>query len=95
MLMGKQLSEWVSRTSKLLVNMGQVYNVILRQSTTFTRLKLDGLKIWEEMSESSDLITLMKGIKGLVFRNNDTEFFYIGMRSALRGFLNLHQGGKP
>ena len=90
MLMGKQLSEWVSRASKLLVNMGQLYNVILRQSTTFTRLKLDGLKVWEEMSESSDLITLMKGIKGLVFRNNDTEFFYIGMRSALRGFLNLH-----
>ena len=29
MLLGKQLSEWVSQTSKLLENMGQAYNVIL------------------------------------------------------------------
>ena len=40
MLLGKQLSEWVSQTSKLLENMGQAYNVILGQSTAFTRLKI-------------------------------------------------------
>ena len=28
-LMGKHISEWVSRTSKLSANMGQVYNIIL------------------------------------------------------------------
>ena len=35
----------------------------------------------------------MKGIKGLIFRNNDTKYFCMGMRSDLHGFLNLHQGG--
>ena len=29
MLLGKQLSEWVSRTSKLLENTGKAYNVII------------------------------------------------------------------
>ena len=53
--------------SKLSENMRQVYNVILGQSTTFTRSKLDSLKVWEAMLESSDLIYLMKGIKGLIF----------------------------
>ena len=62
MLIGKQLSEWVSWTSKLSANMGQAYNVILGQSTTFTRSKLESLKGWEAMSESSDLISLVKGI---------------------------------
>ena len=45
------------------------------------------------MSESLDLIAPMKGIKGLVFRHNDTKYFYMGIRSSLRGFLYLHQGG--
>ena len=93
MLLGKQLSEWLSRTSKLSSNMGQAYNVILRKSTTFIRAKLESLKGWDSMSESSDLIALMKGIKGLILWHDDTEYFYMGMRSSLRGFLNLHQGG--
>ena len=45
------------------------------------------------MSDSLDLIVLMKGIKGLVFQHNDTNYLYTGMRSYLRGFLNLHQEG--
>ena len=73
--------------------MGQAYNMILRQSTAFTRSKLKSLKGWEAMSESSDLIALMKGIKGLIFRYYDTGYFYMGMRLDLCGFLNLHQGG--
>ena len=35
----------------------------------------------------------MKGIKGITFIHDDTEYFYTGMRSALRGFLKLHQRG--
>ena len=93
MLLGKQLSEWVSQTSKLSVNMGKLYNVILRQSMTFNRSKIESLKGWEAMSESLYLIALMKGIKGLIFRNDDTKYLYMGMRSDLHGFLNLHQGG--
>ena len=34
----------------------------------------------------------MTVIKGLIFKQNDAEYFYTGMRSELRGFLNLHQG---
>ena len=93
MMLGKQLSEWVLRTVKLSANMGQTYNVIIGQSTNSTRSKLDSLKGWEAMLESLDLIALMKGIKVLIFRHNDTKYFYMGMHSALCGFLNLHQGG--
>lgn len=73
--------------------MGQAYNVILGRSTTFTRSNLEILKGWEAMSEISDLIDLMKGFKVLIFRNDDTEHFYMGTRLALRGLLNLHQVG--
>ena len=93
MLLGKLLSEWVSRTITLLENMGQAYNVILRQITTFTRPKIKSLKAWEATSESLDLIALMKGIKGLVFRHDKTKYFNMGMRSDLLRFLNLNQGG--
>ena len=73
--------------------MGQAYNVILGQSMTFTRSNIESLKGWEAMLESSEMISLMKGIKGIIFQNNDTDYFYTGMCSDLRGFLNLHQGG--
>ena len=49
MLLGNQLSEWVSRTSNLSANMGQAYNMILGQGTTFTRSKLKSLKGWKVM----------------------------------------------
>ena len=67
MILDKELSEWVSQTSKLSSNMGQAYNVILGKITTFTRSNLKSLKGWEAMLESLDLIALMKGIKGLIF----------------------------
>ena len=73
--------------------MGQEYNVILGQSLTFARSKIESLKGWEAMLESSDLLSPMKVIEVLVFRHDDTKYFYMGMRSDLRGFLNLHQGG--
>ena len=38
-LFGKELSEWVHCTNKLSENMGQSYNVILGQCTTFIRSK--------------------------------------------------------
>ena len=73
--------------------MGQVYNFILGQSKTFTRSKIESLKGWEARLENSDLIALIKGIRGLIFKNYNMEYFYTGMRLALNGFLNLHQGG--
>ena len=53
MITSKQLSEWVPQTSKLSANMGQAYNVILGQSTTFARSKIDSIKVWDAMSEIS------------------------------------------
>ena len=50
MILGKELSEWVQRTSKILVNMRQLYIIIVGQRTIFTRWKLDSLKCWEKMS---------------------------------------------
>ena len=73
--------------------MEQAYIVILRQSSTFTRSNIESLKGWEAMLESLELIALMKGIKGLILRHENTEYLYMGIRSSLRGFLNLHQGG--
>ena len=35
----------------------------------------------------------MKGIKVLIFRHDDTKYFYMGMHSDLHIFLDLHQGG--
>ena len=43
--------------------------------------------------ENLDLIDLIKGIKGLFLRHDDTGYFYIRMRSALQGFLNMQEVG--
>ena len=49
-LLGKELSEWLQRTRKLLENMGHAYNSLLSKCTTFTRSKLKSLKGLEAMS---------------------------------------------
>ena len=73
--------------------MVHAYNVIMGQCTIFARSKLESLGGWETTSENSGLIVLMKGIKGLIFKHDYTEYFFTGMRLTLRVFLNLHQGG--
>ena len=35
----------------------------------------------------------MKGIKSLILKHDGAKYLFTGMCSALRGFLNLHQGG--
>ena len=37
MILGKELSGWVQRTSKLSENMGRVYNLIIGKCMTLTR----------------------------------------------------------
>ena len=73
-------------------NMGQSYNIILGQFMNFARLKLGSLSGWEAPSENSNIIFLVKGIKGLIFKHKNVNYLYTGIRSTLRGFLNLHQG---
>ena len=91
MIIRKELSEWVHRTRNLFANMFQAYNDIGVQCTTFTRSKLSSLSVWEVTSENSDLIVRMKGIKGLIFKHDNAKYLYMGMRLALRGFLNIWQ----
>ena len=76
MLLRNELSHWVHQTSKMLVNMGQAYNAILVQCTTFTRSKLKSLGVWEATLEKSDLIVLMKVIKGLIFKHDNADYVY-------------------
>ena len=54
---------------------------------------LESLNGWEAMLENYYLITLVKGIKGLIFKLDNTEYFYTGIWSALWRFLNLPQVG--
>ena len=93
MLICKELSEWVERTIKILVNMGQVYNIIIIHRTTFTKLKLESPKGWEAMSENWYFISLMKGIKRIIFKHNNTDYLYTGMWLKLSELPNLYQVG--
>ena len=54
-----------------------------------TRLNLESLKRWELMSKNSGMISLMKGIKGLIFKHDNTEYFCTSMRLDIHVFLNL------
>lgn len=70
-LLGKELPEWVHRTSKLSINTENLYNIIPGQRMSFTRSKLEILKGWEEILESLDVISLLEGTKGLLFKHDD------------------------
>ena len=89
--MAKLVAEWVSRGATLQSNMGQVYNVMFVQCNEYTRTELEAFENWEEISDNADLLRVLKALKGLIFKHDETEYYYTSMRHAIRNFLNQRQ----
>ena len=87
----KMVAEWVSMGATLQSNMGQAYTVILGQCIEYTLTKLEALENWEEISDNADLLKLLKALKGLIFKHEETEYYYTLMRHAIRNVLNQRQ----
>jgi hypothetical protein len=65
---------------------------MLGECTAIMVASLKGLKGYEKMNESSDLLRLMKAIKGLVYKFTGQRYHAMSLHLAKKRWLNLYQG---
>jgi hypothetical protein len=64
----RQLDKYVHRNNRLTSNCQSAYSLMIGQYTDIMVASLKGLKGYEKMNRSSDLIGLMKAINRLVYK---------------------------
>jgi hypothetical protein len=72
MVLSKRVSAWVFRVEKLEGNMERAFTVILGQSTPYLRAKLEALVTWDAMRKGHDLMGLLKELKTLSHRFDES-----------------------
>jgi hypothetical protein len=74
----RRVDEFVKREDKLKENCQSAYSLIIGQCTEYLRAKLAATAGYQDMETKSDLIKLIKTIKGLSFQ-------FEGQQSKTRG----------
>jgi hypothetical protein len=80
----KRVDEFIKRDTKLKENCQAAYSLVLGQCTEYMRAKLEVVGGYNNMDSISDLIELIKMIKGLIYQ-------FEGQQSKTRGRLLAHK----
>ena len=72
MVLSKRVSAWVFRVENLEGDMERAFTVILSQATPYLRAKLESLLTWDTMRKAHDLMGLMKELKTLSHRFDES-----------------------
>ena len=89
-VLSKRVSAWVFRVKKLEGNMERAFTVILGQATPYLRAKLKALITWDAMRKAHDLMGLLKELKTLSHRfdestSNHNVKYLLLLRCSSRG----------
>ena len=86
------MSAWVFRVEKLEGNMERAFTVILGQATPYLRAKLEALITWDAMRKAHDLMGLLKELKTLSHRfDESTSNHNVKYLLLLQRFYAFHQ----
>ena len=88
----KQISNYVKRAEMYNENKNKLYSVIWGQCSDTMKTKLKALKAYEEISEGSDSLKLLKEIKGISYRFETRNNLYSSMHDAKVAFYKNEQG---
>jgi hypothetical protein len=88
----RQLDEYARRDNHLTSNFQSAYSLMLGQCTDVMIASLKGLKTYEKMNESSNLLGLMKAIKGLIYNFNGQWYHTISLHLEKKRWFALYQG---
>jgi hypothetical protein len=80
----KRVDEYIKRENKLMDNFQMEYSLVIGQCTAYMRAKLEAVVGYRDMESRSDLIGLIKTIKGLSFQ-------FEGQQSKTRGLVLAHK----
>jgi hypothetical protein len=88
----KEIDEYVKRKSKLESNCRTLFSLIHGQCTEYLKAKLEALTVFPSMKENFNVFKLIKAVKGVTFRLEDSRYHLDALYDAKIWFYTLRQG---
>ena len=79
----KKVDEFIKRESIYEQNVQNIYSVILGQCTDAMRAKLESQQNYEQVSEDSDVIKLLRMIRGIAFNFQSQKYEPLSIHEAI------------
>jgi hypothetical protein len=88
----KEIDEYVKRKSKLQSNCRTLFSLIHGHCTEYLKAKLEALTGFPSMKENFNVFKLIKAVKGVTFRLEDSKYHLDALHDAKIRFYTLRQG---
>jgi hypothetical protein len=92
MIWEKEIDEYVKRKSKHESNCLTLFSLIHGQCTVYLNAKLEALAVYPSMKENFNVFKLIKAVKGITFRLEDSKYHLDELHEAKIRFYTLLQG---
>jgi hypothetical protein len=87
----KEIDEYVKRKGKLEENCRKLFSLVLGQCTDYLKAKLESLASYPSMKENFDVFQLIKSVKGVTFKFEDSKYHLEALHDAKIRFYSLRQ----
>ena len=88
----KQVEAFVKRGQILKLNMKKAYTLVWGQCLDVMRAKVEACANFEQIDANKDVIDLLKEIKNVAYKSEDTHYLQYSMFTAWKHFYNFKQG---
>ena len=88
------LGRWIDDEKDYKRDKGRVFRVIMTQSTTAMKNKIESLADYKKMEKDDDVKALLKRMKQLVYSTDKAQYEYWTMQATMRKLTNLRQTEK-
>jgi hypothetical protein len=88
----KEIDEYVKRKSNLESNCRTLFSLIHGHCTEYLKAKLEALSGFPSMKENFNVFKLIKAVKGVTFRLEDSRYHLDAFHDAKIRFYTLRQG---
>jgi hypothetical protein len=92
MIFKKEVDEYVKRREKYSENCRTLFSLMLGQCSDYLKAKLSSLPIYSDIKESFDVLCLIKAIKQITYKLEESTYHLIALYDAKMRLSSLRQG---
>lgn len=87
----KEVDAFVKRKSTYVNNKGAIFTVALGQCSNAIRAKIDLVKTIEQITETNNILTLLKEIKGVIHKFESQKYLALALDDAYKNLYSFRQ----
>jgi hypothetical protein len=87
----KKVDEYVRKISQIEENMKTLYSLVWGQCSDVIRARIEALDNYQDMTNQSDSIKLLKSIKSLVFNFESQKYRPLAIHEGMKRFYSIYQ----